>query len=550
MVAAAVILPLVPSTCCQNLSSSSQSCSSMLSTGLFYRPRIHRAQFSVFSVLSSPSQVNQSANFVEKSKKGNLVPLSQCIFSDHLTPVLAYRCLVNENDHEAPSFLFESVETGLHTANFGRYSIVGANPAMEIIAKENLVTTINHREGWKREELSEDPLIIPQRITDKWSPQCMDELPQQVFCGGWVGYFSYDTVRYTDKRLTFASAPADDRNLPDVHLGLYDDVLVFDHVEKKIHAIHWVQLDKFSSIEDALDNGTKRLDSLLSKIHNIVNPRLSSGSIELNAQRLRTQLEVSRMTSEAYKTAMLKAKEKMLTGSDTCQVVLSQRFERRTFSDPFEVYRVLSVVEPNPFMAYIQVRGCIFVASSPHILTYVDKHGKFTNQTLSGTERLSETYNEDAPLSKQFINGQKHFGEHNRVADWSTQEYSTCWEALKSALPSEAFTGAPKIEAMQLIDKLELNRRGPYGGSFGCISFSKNMDIADLASKTIVFPTGKAYDTLYSYKNLNKRREWVAHLQTGATIRVDSGHGDEQGHCEREAAAVARAIDLAESSFL
>uniref|UniRef100_A0A803KRK9 Anthranilate synthase n=1 Tax=Chenopodium quinoa TaxID=63459 RepID=A0A803KRK9_CHEQI len=480
--AVAITLPLVPSTCHRrNLSSSFQSCSSMLSIRLFNDPPVHSTQFVVFSVLSSPSQVEQSAKFVEKSRRGNLVPLSQCIFSDQLTPVLAYRCLVNENDHEAPSFLFESVEPGLHTV--GRYSIVGANPAMEIIAKENLVTVINHRDGWKREEFVEDPLSIPRRITEKWTPQCIDELPQ-VFCGGWVGYFSHDTVRYAEKSLAFSSAPADDSNLPDVHLGLYDDVLVFDHIEKKIHAIHWVQLDRFSSVDEALDNGMECLDSLLSKVHDIINPRLSSGSIELNTQRLHHKLEVSRLTTEAYKTAVKKAKEHILDG-DIHQVVLSQRFVRRTFSDPFDVYRALSIVDPSPFMAYIQ----------------------------------------------------------------ATDVYSTCWDALRGALPSDAFIGEPKIEAIKLLDKLELKRRGPYGGSFGCISFSKDMDVT-LASKTIVFPTGKASENLYHSKNLQKRREWVAHIQAGTNIMGDSDPADKQRQCEQEAAALSRAIDLAESSFL
>ncbi|KNA24153.1 hypothetical protein SOVF_018520 [Spinacia oleracea] len=556
MVAVAVVtLPLVPSTHRQTLPRSFQSCCKMLSsTPLFYRPAVRPAQFAVFSVLSSPSQVDQSAKFVEKSKRGNLVPLSQCIFSDQLTPVLAYRCLVNKNDHEAPSFLIESVVPGLHTLTVGRYSIVGANPAMEIIAKDNLVTVINNREGWIKEEISEDPLTIPRRITEKWTPQCIDELPQ-VFCGGWVGYFSYDTVRYTEKSLAFSSAPADDRNLPDVHLGLYDDVLVFDHVEKKIHVIHWVQLDQFASVEEALDNGMKRLDSLLSKVHDITNPRLSSGSLELNTQRLHQKLEALCLTSEAYKMAILKAKEHIL-GGDILQVFLSQRFIRRTFSDPFDVYRALSIVDPSPFMAYIQVRGCTLVASSPQILSYVDEKGKFTNPTLYKIESKHDKFKEDAFLGKQLINGNRNHAEDSRLADWAnsnvkqaTDVYSTCWDALRGALPSEAFIGAPKIEAMKLIDKLEFKRRGPYGGSFGCISFSKDMDIA-VASKTIVFPTGKAYDTLYSSKNMNVRQEWVAHLQAGVFITGDSDPGDKQRQCEREAAALARAIDLAESSFL
>lgn len=176
--------------------------------------------------------VDNADKFIEASKKGNVIPLYRCIFSDHLTPVLAYRCLVKEDERDAPSFLFESAEPGLHISSTGRYSVVGAQPCMEIVAKENMVTIMDHEEGRKTEEIALDPLVIPRRIMEKWTPQLIDDLPE-AFCGGWVGYFSYDTMRYVEKKkLPFANAPMDDRGLPDVHLGLYDNVIVFDHVEK------------------------------------------------------------------------------------------------------------------------------------------------------------------------------------------------------------------------------------------------------------------------------------------------------------------------------
>lgn len=110
-------------------------------------------------------------------------------------------------------------------------------------------------------------------------------------------------------------------------------------------------------------------------------------------------------------------------------------------------------------------------------------------------------------------------------------------------------SSAIQVKAMELIDKLEVTRRGPYSGGFGGISFSGDMDIA-LALRTIVFPTGTRYDTMYSYKDAGRRREWVAHLQAGAGIVADSSPDEEQRECENKAAALARAIDLAESSFL
>ncbi|XP_055830256.1 anthranilate synthase alpha subunit 2, chloroplastic-like isoform X2 [Solanum dulcamara] len=531
-----------------------------------------------------PSLVEDSVKFKEAAKQGNLIPLYRSIFSDHLTPVLAYRCLVKEDDREAPSFLFESVEPGLKASNVGRYSVIGAQPTMEIVAKENMVTIMDHLEGSRTEEFEEDPMSIPRRIMERWKPQCIDELPE-AFCGGWVGFFSYDTVRYVEKKkLPFSNAPMDDRNLPDLHLGLYDDVIVFDHVEKKAFVIHWVRLDRFASVEEAYNDGKTRLEALMSRVHDIVPPRLASGSIKLHTSLFGTSLKKSTMTSEDYQKAVLKAKEHILAG-DIFQIVLSQRFERRTFADPFEVYRALRIVNPSPYMTYLQARGCILVASSPEILTRVKKK-TVTNRPLAGTIRRGKTLEEDYMLENQLLNDEKQRAEHIMLVDlgrndvgkvskpgsvkveklMNIERYShvmhisstvtgelldhlSSWDALRAALPVGTVSGAPKVKAMELIDQLEITRRGPYSGGFGGISFTGEMDIA-LALRTIVFPTGTRYDTMYSYKDVDKRRDWVAYLQAGAGIVADSDPADEQKECENKAAALVRAIDLAESSFV
>ncbi|XP_058109187.1 anthranilate synthase alpha subunit 2, chloroplastic-like isoform X1 [Magnolia sinica] len=537
------------------------------------------------SALSTPSVDSDDAvKFIEASKSGNLVPLYRCIFSDHLTPVLAYRCLVKEDDREAPSFLFESVEQGFRASNVGRYSVVGAQPTMEIVAKENLVTIMDHEEGRRTEEFVEDPMGIPRKIMEGWSPQLIDDLPD-AFCGGWVGYFSYDTVRYVEKKkLPFSSAPEDDRNLPDVHLGLYDDVIVFDHVEKKAYVIHWVRLDKYSSAEEAYNDGINRLEILLSRVLDIDPPRLAAGSVKLYTRLFGSSLKESSMTSEAFKKVVMQAKEHILAG-DIFQIVLSQRFERRTFADPFEVYRALRVVNPSPYMTYLQARGCILVASSPEILTRVKKK-KVVNRPLAGTVRRGKTDKEDDLLEKQLLSDEKQCAEHIMLVDlgrndvgkvskhgsvkveklMNIERYShvmhisstvtgelfdhlTSWDALRSALPVGTVSGAPKVKAMELIDRLEVTRRGPYSGGFGGVSFTGDMDIA-LALRTIIFPTSTRYDTMYSYKDVHRRREWVAHLQSGAGIVADSDPDDEQRECENKAAGLARAIDLAESTFV
>ncbi|KAG9142017.1 hypothetical protein Leryth_009369 [Lithospermum erythrorhizon] len=510
------------------------------------------------------SPVDHEEKFREAAKHGNLIPLYRPIFSDHLTPVLAYRCLVKEDDRDAPSFLFESVEPGFKSSSVGRFSVIGAQPTMEIVAKENMVTVVDHHEGRRTEQFVEDPMAVPR---------------------GWVGYFSYDTVRYVEKKkLPFSKAPVDDRKLPDIHLGLYDDVVVFDHVEKKAYLIHWVRMDCFSSVEEAFKDGMERLKLLVSRLHDITPPKLPSGSIKLSTSHFGTPLSESTMGSEDYQNAVLQAKEHILAG-DIFQIVLSQRFERRTFADPFEIYRALRIVNPSPYMTYLQARGSILVASSPEILTRVNKR-KITNRPLAGTVRRGKTPQEDYMLENQLLHDEKQCAEHIMLVDlgrndvgkvskpgsvkveklMNVERYShvmhisstvtgellddlTSWDALRAALPVGTVSGAPKVKAMELIDQLEVTRRGPYSGGFGGISFTGDMDIA-LALRTMVFPTSMRYDTMFSYNQKHKRRDWIAHLQSGAGIVADSDPGEEQRECENKAAALARAIDLAESSFL
>lgn len=533
---------------------------------------------------SLPSSSSDYVKFVEMSKNGNLIPLYRCIFSDHLTPVLAYRCLVSQDDRDAPSFLFESVEQGQMGTNVGRFSFVGAQPAMEIVAKENSVTIMDHERGTREEEFTEDPMTVPPRIMSNWKPVLTDELPI-AFCGGWIGYFSYDTVRYVEKRkLPFSKAPEDDRGLPDMHLGLYNDVVVFDNVEKKAYVIHWVRVDDYSSADEAFKDGQRRLDILVSRVQDIDPPRLSSGSIKLQTGLFGAALKESSMTSEQYKKAVLKAQEHILAG-DIFQIVLSQRFERRTFADPFEVYRALRVVNPSPYMIYLQARGCILVASSPEILTRV-KQGKVTNRPLAGTRKRGKTQVEDEVLEKELLNDEKECAEHIMLVDLGRndvgkvskpgsvkvekymnveryshvmhisstvtgqlQENLTSWDALRAALPVGTVSGAPKVKAMELIDEIEPTRRGPYSGGIGGISYNGDMDIA-LALRTMVFSTVPRYDTMYSYKDVGKRRDWVVHLQAGAGIVADSNPDDEHRECINKAAGLGRAIDLAEATFV
>ncbi|KAL5559511.1 hypothetical protein UlMin_035722 [Ulmus minor] len=311
----------------------------------------------------------------------------------------------------------ESVEPNVCDSSVGHFSVVGAQPSMEIVVKENKVIIMDHEKGNLIEEIVDDHMAFLAKILEGWNPQLIDDLPN-AFCGGWVGYFSYDTVRYVEKRkVPFSKAPKDDRNIEDIHLGLYDGVLVFDHVEKVIlhkniflyplYVIHWVRLDRYSSIETAYEDGVKCLASLLARVQSLTPPRLSAGYIDIHTRHFGGSLENSNMTSEEYKKMVLEAKEHILAG-DIFQIVLSQHFERRTFANPFEIYHALRVVNPSPYMTYLKV------ASSPEILTRVNK---VVNRPLVGTARRGKTSKEDENLELQLLSNEKQCAEHIMLVD-------------------------------------------------------------------------------------------------------------------------------------
>ncbi|KAH9534294.1 hypothetical protein CY35_18G100200 [Sphagnum magellanicum] len=526
----------------------------------------------------------EQSQFVEACERGNLVPVFRRIFSDHLTPVLAYCCLLKEDDREAPSFLFESVENGQTTVNVGRYSMVGAQPSMEIVAKEDRITVLNHEDGTCIEKTSEDPLGEPSKIASKWQPVKLDSLPD-VFCGGWVGYFSYDTVRYTEKKkLPFSAAPEDDRHLPDIHLGLYNDVVVFDHVSKMVYVIHWVHVDRFDNPEHAYKDGNHHLDLLVAHLQAVVGLKLPRGSVDMSiSQNVRQNSAVSNFSKEQFKDAVLQVKEHIVAG-DIFQLVLSQRFERRTFADPFEVYRALRIVNPSPYMIYLQAQGSILVASSPEILTGITK-GKVVNRPLAGTRRRGKSDEEDKLMEQELLGDEKECAEHVMLVDLArndvgkvskagtvkvdnlmqVERYShvmhmsstvtgelldnlSCWDVLRAVLPVGTVSGAPKVRAMELIDKLEPTKRGPYSGGIGAVSFTGDMNLA-LALRTMVFPTCHT-NTMYSLKDVEHHHEWVVHLQAGAGIVADSDPEHEYQETMNKTACLTCAIDLAEASFV
>ena len=509
-----------------------------------------------------------------------LVPLHARIFSDQTTPVEAYRCLVKEDDRDAPSFLFESVVNGSAS---GRYSYVAAQPDVEVVVRGHTVTVLDHTHGSRHISEEEDPLLVPTRLTPRTA-----SAPIDTFCGGWVGYTGYDTVRFVyGKKMDFSAAPHDDRDLPDMHMALYTSMVIFDSALKMMHIVVWVEDDS-----DSIEDGKKKLSDVLERLSPENRPKLDYGLVGdgINLSAFGEGAGISKVNKQEFVEKVEKAKEHILAG-DIFQVVLSHRFERSTLADPFEVYRALRVVNPSPYLIYMQTRGSIIVASSPEILARVtapDAGGQrvVVNRPLAGTRRRGLTKEEDIEIEKGLLADEKERAEHIMLVDlgrndvgqvskagtvqveslMDIERYShvmhisstvtgslkdelSPWMALRAALPAGTVSGAPKLRAMQIIDDLEILKRGPYGGGIGYVGFGGEMDVA-LALRTMIIPT-EHRNSLYSYRNGKyHRREWNVHVQAGAGVVADSDPVMEYEETVNKAAGLARAIDLAEVAFI
>eukprot|EP00871_Galdieria_phlegrea_P004469 jgi/Galph1/5022/GphlegSOOS_G3621.1 len=515
----------------------------------------------------------------------SLIPVFTKLISDHLTPVSAFRCFISENDTQVPSFLLESVTGG---ENVGRFSFLGFCPRFLFLAKEDQVQTIEYSSS----VLSERSIVNEKRYSAQDPTEELRKLAQSVsaakdkrlpldggLSGGWVGYFSYDTVRYTEpKKLSFASAATDDRNLPDICMGQYREVIAFDNVNKLVYVIVWEDIREHPSLEAAYNKAVSSVQRLSRTICNaVLMSSLSGAVVNIDIRQQGHGSSLSNMTKEYFLDSIDKILHHVYSG-DSFQTVFGQRFRRKTKAHPFLIYRALRVVNPSPYMIYMQCPSCILVASSPEILCKVTNR-VMVNRPLAGTRHRGRNEEEDAALEKDLLSDEKDRAEHIMLVDLGRNdvgkvckygsvkvpklmeiekyshvmhisstvvgtlrdEYSS-WDALQSALPAGTVSGAPKIRSMQIIDSLEPSRRGPYGGGIGYITFDDNMNMA-LALRTIVIP-------FHGSTGPNSEGFWTIDIQAGAGIVADSVGELEYQETVNKAAALEVAVDVAERLFL
>ncbi|MCB7129343.1 MAG: anthranilate synthase component I [Candidatus Brocadiales bacterium] len=492
-----------------------------------------------------PTYYPSYEKFKELSGKGNMVPVYRQLLADTLTPVSAFK-KISTAGH---AFLLESASGGEKMA---RYSFIGAKPFMELSCRGN--QTEITRNGKKERLESRDPIDTLRKEIEKFTPVNVDELP--YFTGGAVGYFSYDAVRYTEE---LPVDTVDDLKLPDVLFMFFDSVIVFDHQDKVIKVIANAFLDG-TGAESAYKDAVRRIDDLVDMLRTPV----ESVSADITTNGRAGKDFSSNFDKEDFLRAVERCKEYIRAG-DVFQVVISQRLGLKTKAKPLDIYRALRVINPSPYMFYLDLGELKLIGSSPEVMVKVDR-GKVTVRPIAGTRRRGRTEEEDKRMEDELVNDPKEQAEHvmlvdlgrndvGRVAEYGSvhledrmivERYShvmhitssvtgrlrpdkTLFDTLRSCLPAGTLSGAPKVRAMEIIEELEPTRRGPYGGAVGYIDFSGNMDTC-ITIRTIVLIGDTAYvqagagivaDSVpeLEYKEtLNKARGLMVAIETAETL--------------------------------
>jgi anthranilate synthase component 1 len=464
---------------------------------------------------------------------GNLVPVYREVTADLETPVSAF-LKVRTGKY---SFLLESVEGGERMA---RYSFIGTQPYRVL------------RTG-PGEEWEGDPLVPLQQEVSRFREIPVDGVP--AFTGGAIGYVSYDAVRHFEPRVK--PPAADELGIPEAVFLFCDSMVVFDHIRHTIKVIAHCRLD--GDIDASYRQAAFRIDEIVEKLNN---PTVQLPPEEVGAV-LRTNGQAqSNVGREGYELMVERIREHVVAG-DVIQTVPSQRLARKVAVHPFNIYRQLRIVNPSPYMYYLDMGDFQIVGASPELLVRVEDGVVFTHP-IAGTRPRGATPEEDERLAAELLADEKELAEHimlvdlgrndvGRVATPGTvtvdklmeiEKYShvmhivsnvsgklaegkTVFDAFRAVFPAGTVSGAPKVRAMELIAELEPSKRGVYAGAVGYASFSGSLDTC-IAIRTMLVKDG------------------VAYLQAGGGIVYDSVPETEYVETVNKMRALMRAIDQAE----
>lgn len=480
----------------------------------------------------------------------NRIPLTVETFADLDTPLSIYLKLANE----ANTYLLESVQGG---ERFGRYSIIGLRAHTRIEVRNRTVLLLANDRIVERRDYG-DPLSFVGEYMQRFKVPPRPGLPR--YCGGLVGCFGYDTVRYVEPKLA-QHQPRDEMGTPDILLLLSEEIAIVDNLSGKLTLVVYVEPE----VPGAYKRAQRRLAELVARLREPVSIPADSRSLP--------QPAVSSFGEAAFKAAVQRAKDYIVEG-DIMQVVLSQRMSKPFSASPMALYRSLRALNPSPYMFYFNFEDFQVVGSSPEILVKLDHEGdlqRVTVRPIAGTRKRGATQEEDLALEKDLLADRKELAEHLQLLDlgrndvgrvaatgtvkvteqFTIERYShvmhivsnvegllppeqdkraAALAVLRATFPAGTVSGAPKVRAMQIIDELEPVKRGIYAGACGYIGFDGDVDVA-IAIRTAVIKDGQL------------------HVQAGAGIVADSDPDAEWHETLNKARAVIRAAEIAETGL-
>ena len=477
------------------------------------------------------------------------IPISYELFSDIATPIEVLRILKGISNH---CYMLESIED---SQKWGRYSFLGFDPLLEFTCQNGLVQ-IKGDADFKEfnddliEIKTENPSeIIKELVLKNKSPK-LENLPP--FTGGFVGYFAYDYIKYSEPSLNLDAENQD--KFKDIDLMLFDKVIAFDNFKQKIIIMVNMKTD------DLEMNYKKACDDLKSIANLIKNGKKT----EIEPLRLKSDF-VPAFSREKYCDMVDKAKDYIKEG-DIFQVVLSNRIEAEISGSLFDTYRVLRTTNPSPYMFYFSSNDIEIAGASPETLVKLNDRKLYTFP-LAGTRPRGKTEKEDLELEQELLSDEKELAEHNMLVDLGRNDIGRISEigsvkvekylsierfshvmhigstvtgtlrgdldslvAIDSILPAGTLSGAPKIRACEIINELENNKRGIYGGAIGYVDLSGNVD------------------TCISIRIAFARNNKVF-IRSGAGIVADSVPDKEYDECLNKAAAVINALKIADGGL-
>lgn len=485
----------------------------------------------------------------------NRIALVEEAFADLDTPLSLYLKLAAVENGGKNSFLLESVVGG---ERFGRYSFIGL-PAHTIVKacgfgdKAQVEVLVD---GQVKETHQGNPLAFITAYQQRFKVAMVAGMPR--FCGGLAGYFGYDTVRYIEPKLA-DTCPPDTLGCPDILLLQCEELAVIDNLSGKLYFIIFANPEHPDALSRAKDRMKELRERLRQPVHIPQTPVIASAPVQRE------------FAKADYLSAVLQAKELIAQG-DMMQVQIGQRLAKPYDASPLSLYRALRSLNPSPYLYYYHFDDHHVVGSSPEILVRQewtpDHHErKVTIRPLAGTRPRGATPQQDFQLEQELVADPKERAEHVMLIDLArndigriaktgsvkvtesfvVERYSHVMhlvsnvegilldgmdnlDVLKATFPAGTLSGAPKVHAMELIDRFEPTKRGLYGGACGYLSYTGDMDLA-IAIRTGIIKN----NTLY--------------VQAAAGIVADSVPESEWLETENKAKALLRAAELVEKGL-